>query len=185
MCSYQPREFPFQYPIILPFHAVHGVPKARILKPFAIPFSSESHSVRPLQHNPSILGGPTWLGLVSLTRLSSMWSDWLVFCDYCFSVSALWCPLATPTVLLGFLLPWMWGISSQLLQQTQPLLLTLDEVTPPNLEGGVAPLGPPAPMQLPRLGRGFASSGHCPWPWTWGSSSQPHFCTFRRSRRAF
>ena len=29
-----------------------------------------------------------------------MWSDWLVFCDYGFSVSALWCPLATPTVLL-------------------------------------------------------------------------------------
>ena len=35
-----------------------------------------------------------------------MWSDWLVFCDYGFSVSALWCPLAAPTVLLGFLLRW-------------------------------------------------------------------------------
>ena len=33
-------------------------------------------------------------------------------------MSALWCPLATPTVLLGFLLPWAWGISSQLLQQS-------------------------------------------------------------------
>ena len=60
----------------------------------------------------------------------SVWSDWLVFCDYGFSVSAFWCPLATPTVLLGFLLgylftsapakwsrcslPWMRGISSQL-----------------------------------------------------------------------
>ena len=41
-----------------------------------------------------------------------------VFCEYGFSVSALCCPLATPTVLLGFLLPWMWGISSQLLQQS-------------------------------------------------------------------
>ena len=50
----------------------------------------------------------------------------------------------------------MWGISSQLLQQTQPLLLTLDEVTPPNLEGGVAPLGPPAPMQPLLLGCGVA-----------------------------
>ena len=29
-------------------------------------------------------------------------------------MSALWCPLATPTILLGFLLPWIWGISSQL-----------------------------------------------------------------------
>ena len=41
-----------------------------------------------------------------------------IFCEYGFSVSALWCPLATPTVLLGFLLPWMWGISSRLLQQS-------------------------------------------------------------------
>ena len=32
----------------------------------------------------------------SITRLWSVWSDWLVFCDYGFSVSALWCPLATP-----------------------------------------------------------------------------------------
>ena len=47
-----------------------------------------------------------------------MWSDWLVFCDYGFSASAVWCPLATPTILLGFLLPWPWGISSQLLQQS-------------------------------------------------------------------
>ena len=44
--------------------------------------------------------------------------DWLVFCNYGFSVSALWCALATPTVLLGFLLPWTWGISSRLLQQS-------------------------------------------------------------------
>ena len=28
------------------------------------------------------------------------------------------CPLATPTVLLGFLLPWMWDISSRLFQQS-------------------------------------------------------------------
>ena len=40
------------------------------------------------------------------------------FCDYGFSVSALWCPLATPTVLPEFLLPRTWGISSQLLQQS-------------------------------------------------------------------
>ena len=32
------------------------------------------------------------------------WLDWLVFCEYGFSVFALWCPLATPTDLLGFLL---------------------------------------------------------------------------------
>ena len=38
--TYWPGEFPFQYPIILPFHTVHGILKARILKWFAIPFSS-------------------------------------------------------------------------------------------------------------------------------------------------
>ena len=44
--------------------------------------------------------------------------------------------------------------------KTQPLLLTLDEVylltaTPPDLECGVAPLGPPVPMQPPHLGVGL------------------------------
>ena len=78
-----------------------------------------------------------------------MWSDWLVFCDYGFSVSALWCPLATPTVLLGFLLPWTWGISSRLLQQSA--------ATAPYLGPGVSPHRRPS------------------WPWTWSSSSRPSF----------
>ena len=43
--TYRLREFPFQYPIILPFHTVHGVLKTRILKWFAIPFSSGPHSM--------------------------------------------------------------------------------------------------------------------------------------------
>ena len=43
--------------------------------------------------------------------------------------------------------------------KAQLLLLTLDEVAPPDLEHGVAPLGPPAPMQLPLLGRGVAPLG--------------------------
>ena len=66
------------------------------------------------------LGWPQWHGLISLreTRLLSMWSDWLVFCDCSFSLSALWCRLSAPTVLLGFLLAWMWGISSRLLWQS-------------------------------------------------------------------
>ena len=74
----------------------------------------------------------------------------LYFCripSFWFQVSALWCPLATPTVLLGFLLPWMWGISSRLLQQKA--------------------------ATAPYLGRGV-SPHHCPsWPWTWNSSSRP------------
>ena len=44
--TYRPGEFISQYLIFLPFHAVYGVLKARILKWFAIPFSSGSHSVR-------------------------------------------------------------------------------------------------------------------------------------------
>ena len=43
--------------------------------------------------------------------------------------------------------------------KAQPLLLTLDEgylltATPLDLERGIAPLGPPAPMQPPLLGLG-------------------------------
>ena len=44
----------------LPFHAIHGILKARILKWFAILFSSGPRFVRTLCHDPSILGGPTW-----------------------------------------------------------------------------------------------------------------------------
>ena len=33
----------------------------------SIPFSGEPYSLRPLHHDPSILGGPTWHGLVSLS----------------------------------------------------------------------------------------------------------------------
>ena len=64
---YQPGEFIFQCPIFLPFHTVHGVLKARILNDFAIPFSSGPHSVRPLHHDPSFLGGPTQHGFISLS----------------------------------------------------------------------------------------------------------------------
>ena len=54
--TYWPGEFLFQYPIVLPFHTVHGVLKARILKWFAIPFSSGPRSVRSLPHDPPVLG---------------------------------------------------------------------------------------------------------------------------------
>ena len=73
-------------------------------------------------------------------------------------------PLTTPTILLGFLLPWMWGISSWLLQQSTSLFLTLDEgylltAAPPDLERGIAPLGPPVPTQPWLLGCGVAPLG--------------------------
>ena len=47
--TYQPGEFIFQSPIFLPFHTVHGVLKARILKWFAIPFPSRPHFSSQLQ----------------------------------------------------------------------------------------------------------------------------------------
>ena len=44
MGTYQPGEFIFHCLIYLPFHTVHGVLKARILKWFAIFFSSYMQS---------------------------------------------------------------------------------------------------------------------------------------------
>ena len=51
--------------------------------------------------------------------------------------------------------------------KVQLLLLTLDEryllrATPPDLERGVAPLGPPAPTHTLLLGCGVAPLSHCP-----------------------
>ena len=46
----------------LPLHTIHGVLKARMLKWFAIPFSSGADFVRALHHDLIILGGPTWHG---------------------------------------------------------------------------------------------------------------------------
>ena len=50
--------------------------------------------------------------------------------------------------------------------------LTLDEeylftATLPDLQRGIAPLGPPAPAQPWLLGRGVGPPGLHPWPWAW------------------
>ena len=55
------------------------------------------------------------------------------------------------------------------------MLLTLDEgylltTALPDLQHGIAPLGPPVPAQ-PRCGVG--PPGHHPWPRAWGWSSRP------------
>ena len=65
------------------------------------------------------------------------------------------CPLATPTILLGFLLPWAWGISARLLQQSAAIA--------PYLGWGVSPHRTPS------------------WPSTWDSSSRPS-CARPRSQ---
>ena len=73
--------------------------------------------------------------------------------------------------------------------KAQPLLLTLNEgylltTAIPDLQGGIAPLGPPMPVQplllgflLPATGPGLrlrvAPQGHRPWPWARGDFSQP------------
>ena len=65
----------------------------------------------------------------------------------------------------------------------QPLFLTLDEgylltTALPDLQCGIAPLGPPAPVQprlwvtplvaTPGLGHGVVPPGCHPWPQAWG-----------------
>ena len=86
--TYWPGEF-FQCHIFLPFHTVHGVFKARILKWFATPFSSGPHFVRTLHHDPSVLGGPTQHGslfhlvrqgcMLVISLVSFLWL-WFSFC---------------------------------------------------------------------------------------------------------
>ena len=96
---------------------------------------------------PTHVGWPhrAWLGFIEWDKaVILVWLDWLFFCEYGFSVSALWCPLATPTILLGFLLPWTWGISSQLLQQST--------------------------AAAPYLGWRVSPHRHPSWPSTWDSS---------------
>ena len=76
-------------------------------------------SVLSTMTHPSWAAPRAWLSFIELDKaVVLVWLDWLVFCEYGFSVSVLWCPLPTPTVLLGFFLPWSWGISSRLLQQS-------------------------------------------------------------------
>ena len=62
--------------------------------------------------------------------------------------------------------------------KAQPLLLTLDEgylltAALPDLQCGIAPLGPPAPAQPQLLGRQVGPPGHRPWPRSCGCSSPP------------
>ena len=117
---------------------------------------------------PSWVAPQAWLSFIELDKaVVLVWLDWLVFCEYGFSVFALWCPLATPTVLLGFLLPWSWGISSWLLQQST--------ANAPYLEWGVSPHGRPS---WPRMWSSYswpscAHAGTAPWMWGWSSRPPP------------
>ena len=57
-------------------------------------------------------GGAWWVAPMGSHRVRYNWSDFTA------AAAVLWCPLSVPTVLLGFLLPWMWDIASRLLQQS-------------------------------------------------------------------
>ena len=94
---------------------------------------------------PSWVAPQAWRSFIELDKaVVLVWLDWLVFCEYGFSVFALWCPLATPPVLVGFLLPWAWVSLHGCFSKAQPLLLTLGEgylltAALPDLQCGIAP----------------------------------------------
>ena len=115
--------------------------------PFLSPVDRIVSDLSTMAH-PSWVVPWAWLSFTELDKAVVLLGlDWLVFRDYGFCVSSLWCPLATPTILLVFLLPWTWGISSRLLQQSV--------ATAPYLGWGVSPHHPRS------------------WPWTWSSSARP------------
>ena len=87
------------------------------------------------------------LNFIELDKAVVHVTDWLVVCECDFSLSALWCPLSMPTILLGFLLHCTWGISSQLLQQSA--------AAAPYLGSRVIPLG-----CCPWFGRGVVPLCH-------------------------
>ena len=117
----------------MPFHTVHGVLKARILKWLAIPFSSGPHSVRLLHHDPPVLGCPADMAQFhwvkqgcgsSVTRLTSLlWVWFQCVCPLMPSWNTYHLTWVSPNLGVGYLftaapakhsrcsLPWTRGIS--------------------------------------------------------------------------
>ena len=113
---------------------------------------------------PSWVAPQAWLSFIELEKaVVLVWLDWLVFCEYGFIVSALWCSLATPTILLGFLLPWHGVSLHSCSSKAQPLLLTLDK--------GYLLTTSLHDLQHERA-RPFCTRTATA-PWTWGGSSWP------------
>ena len=78
-----PTEFIFQCPIFLPFHTVHNVQRQEYWSSLSFP-SPVDHILSELSTMTHPVGWlyTAWLMVsLSYTRLWSMWSDWLVFCD--------------------------------------------------------------------------------------------------------
>ena len=113
---------------------------------------------------PAHLGWPhrAWLSFIELDKaVVLVWLDWLVFCDYGFSVFAFLQHL--PSYLCFSYLER--GVSlHSCSSKAQLLLFTLDEVylltaASLDLKRGIAHLGPPTPMQPPLLGHRFTLPG--------------------------
>ena len=165
-------------------HTVHGFSRQEYWS--GLPFPSPvDHILSDLSTmtRPSWVAPRAWLSFIELDKVVVLvWLDWLVSCEYGFSVSALWCPRATPTVLLGFLLPWAWGISSRLLQQSTATASYFGQRVSPHCrpswpstwDSSSRPSCVPAataPWTCP--GRGVTPPGRRPWPRMWGNSSWP------------
>ena len=90
--TYWPGDFIFQCPIFLPFHTIHGFSRQEYWS--SLPFPS---AVDHVLSEMSTMTCPFWwpytawlIDSLSQTRQWSMWSDWLVFCDFGFQSV---CPL--------------------------------------------------------------------------------------------
>ena len=101
----------------------------------------------------------TWLSFIELDKAVVLVIRLASFLWFWFQCVCPLMPLATPTVLLGFLLPWTWGISSWLLQQSA--------AAAPYLGGG-RPSWPWKSSSSSRPSHTHAAAT----PWTWGCSSQ-------------
>ena len=90
--TYWPRGLIFQcHFFFLPFHCFHGVLEARILKWFAIAFSSRHYFVRTVLHDPLVLGGHTWHGMAhNYLELYKAVIILVSFLWLCFSFWRLW-----------------------------------------------------------------------------------------------
>ena len=130
---------------LLLFHTVCGVFKARILKLFANPFSSGPHHVRRLHYDPSVLGGSTWHGLVSLSLTS---------CGPCDQIG--WLSVTMVSVCLP----------SEAFSQRLPSYLGFS-----CLGCGLSLPAKHSHCSLPWIC--VAPLGCRPWPWTWDSSFWP------------
>ena len=109
--TYRPGEFIFQCHIILPFHIVHGVLKARILKWFSIPFSSGPRLIRTLHHD-----SLSWMALHSMAHSFIELDKAVIYVISLISFLWLWfsfCPLWWIRIRGLWKLPdrrdWLWG----------------------------------------------------------------------------